>query len=214
GHKLIFEYDEPGEYNVTVKVSDGVDTTSYNIEVYIEEPESEPWYGNELIFLLVLIPIGLIAALFYLRRREYTIEDIFLIHDSGGLIKHITRTLKAERDEDILAGMFTAVQNFVDDAFAEEEDEVLKRMEYGEKKVLVHKGDSVILAVFISGEEPKSALEGMKNLVADIEERYGEDIEDWSGDLEDISGITEMLKALHEGRGKYESGDWKKYSED
>ncbi len=215
GQKLIFEYDEPGEYNVTVKVSDGVDSTSHTIEVYIEESETEPWYASNLIVLLALVPIGLIAAVLYFKRRkEYTIEDIFLIHDSGGLIKHITRTLKAERDEDMLAGMFTAVQNFVDDAFAEEEGEVLKRMEYGEKKVLVHKGDSVILAVFISGEEPKWALKGMKNLVSDIEERYGEDIEDWSGDPKDISGITEMLKALHEGRGKYESGDWKKYSEE
>ncbi len=214
GHKLLFEYDQPGEYEVTVEVSDGIDTTIGIIEVYIEETEKEPWYSNNLVFLLGFIPLGLIGYFLYLKKKEYVIEDIFLIHDSGVLIKHITRTLKAERDEDILAGMFTAVQNFVDDAFAEEEDEVLKRMEYGNKKVLVHKGDSIILAVFISGDEPKWALEGMKNLVSDIEERYGENIKSWSGDRTDIPGITEMLKALYRGRGKYEPKDWKKYSED
>ncbi len=215
GQKLLFEFDRPGEYNVTVEVSDGMDVTIGTIEVYVVEPETGPWYSNNWVVLFGSVSlIGLIGAVLYLKKEEYTIEDIFLIHESGALIKHITRTLKAERDEDILAGMFTAVQNFVDDAFAEEEDEVLKRMEYGDKKVLVHKGDSVILAVFISGDEPKWALEGMKNLVSDIEERYGEDIEEWSGDIKDIPGIAKMLKALHKGRGKYEYGDWQKYSEE
>ncbi|MFO7791635.1 MAG: hypothetical protein R6W73_01450 [Candidatus Saliniplasma sp.] len=214
GHKLLFEYDQPGEYNVTVEVSDGLNSTTGYINVDVEGSEPSPWYSNSLVFLLGLVPIGLIGAVLYVKKGDYTIEDIFLIQDSGVLIKHMTRTLNSDRDEDILAGMFTAVQNFVDDAFAEEDDEVLKRMEYGDKKVLVHKGESVILAVFVSGDEPKWALEGMKNLVSDIEERYDESIKNWSGDLSDISGITEMLEALHKGKGKYRSGDWKKYSED
>ncbi|MFW5952557.1 MAG: hypothetical protein ACOCSJ_00175 [Candidatus Natronoplasma sp.] len=214
GQKLFFGYDESGDYNVTVEVSDGLDTTTDSIEVIVEQPKTGPWYSNNIVLLFGLTSLGLIGVAFYVKRGEYTIEDIFLIHDSGGLIKHIARTVNEERDEDILAGMFTAVQNFVDDAFAEEDDEVLKRMEYGDKKVLVHKGDSVILAVFISGDEPKWALEGMKNLVSDIEERYGEDIKDWPGGLKDVSDITEMLEALHESRGKYRSGDWEKYSKD
>jgi len=214
GHKLLFEYDEPGEYNVTIIVSDGLDTTTGYIDVKIEEPvEGDRSLINQIL-LLGLIPFGLVGIILYIKKGDYTIEDIFLIHNSGVLIKHITRTLKAERDEDILAGMFTAVQNFVDDAFAEDDSESLKKMEYGEKKVLVHKGDFVILAVFISGEEPKWTLEGMKNLVLDIEEKYGESIENYSGDLRELKGIEDMLKALHKGRGKYKQGDWEKFEED
>ncbi len=209
GHKLLFEYDDPGEYNVTIMVSDGLDTTTGYLEVKVVDDESSD-IAN-LLFLLGLIPIGIVGAVFYLRKTKYTIEDIFLIHDSGVLIKHITRTLKAERDEDILAGMFTAVQNFVDDAFAENDSESLKKMEYGDKKVLVHKGKHVILAVFISGDEPKWTLEGMKNLVSDIEERYGESVENYSGDISELKDIENILKSLHQGRGKYRQGDWKKY---
>ena len=211
GHKLLFDYDRPGEYNVTIRVSDGLDTTTGYIDVRVTEQVEEGGYPNNLLFLLGLIPLGLIGAVIYIKKGRYTIEDIFLIHDSGVLIKHNTRTLKAERDEDILAGMFTAVQNFVDDAFAENDSESLKKMEYGEKKVLVHKGKNVILAVFVSGEEPKWTLEGMQNLVSDIEERYGETIENYSGDISELKGIEDMLTALHQGRGKYRQGDWKKY---
>jgi len=213
GHKLLFNYDQPGKFNVTVYVSDGLDTTIGNITVYVEEQDLDRWYTNNMLILFGLIPIGLIGAVLYVKKAEYTIEDIFLIHDSGVLIKYISQTRKVERDEDILAGMFTAVQNFVDDAFAEEEDEVLKRMEYGNKKVLVHKGENIILAVFISGDEPKWALEGMKNLVADIEERYGVKVKDWSGDLSDIPGIDEMMDAFNKSRGKYKPGDWRKFHE-
>ncbi|MFW6038042.1 MAG: Ig-like domain-containing protein [Candidatus Saliniplasma sp.] len=211
GHKILFDYNETGDYNVTIRVSDGLDTTENHVEVIVRESEDDSSEINSLFFLLGLIPLGLIGVVLYIKKGNYTIEDVFLIHDSGVLIKHITRTLKAERDEDILAGMFTAVQNFVDDAFADDDSESLKKMEYGNKKVLVHKGENVILAVFISGEEPKWTLEGMKNLVSDIEERYGVSIEKYSGDLSELEGIEDMLTALHKGRGKYREGDWKKY---
>ncbi|MGM0510357.1 MAG: Ig-like domain-containing protein [Thermoplasmatota archaeon] len=209
-HKLIFTFDDPGLYTIGINVSDGEYTSSGTISVEVNETEEdEAGLGILELIIILLIPIVSIGAfVMWKRKRKYTVEDVFLIHKSGVLIKHKTRTLKAERDEDILAGMFTAVQNFVDDAFKEEEEGGLKRMDYGEKKVLVHKGENVILAVFFSGTEPKWALESMTNFVSDIEKRYKGKIDKWKGDLEELPGINDMMDDFVEFKGKYKESEW------
>ena len=121
-------------------------------------------------------------------------------------------TQASDKDEDILAGMFVAVQEFVKDAFAGDESEVLKRMDYGDKKVLIHRGGYVILAVFISGQESKSLLQKMDDFVVDVEERYSAFIKKWSGKLEEFTGIDNMMQALLEG--DYDKGDWQNQIEE
>ncbi len=209
-HKLIFEYDAPGTYYVTVVVSDGIDSTSTEIEVVVRDEETGLFSNNWIWMLISLLPIAFVGAFLFFKIEEFTVDDIFLIHDSGVLIKHNARTLKAERDEDILAGMFLAVSNFVEDAFGGEERDTLKRMEYGDNKVLVHKGKHVILAVFLSGGVPSWLLESMSNLVSDIEKRYEGAIEDWNGNLKDLPGIGEMLNEILENKGRYSRGNWKR----
>lgn len=210
GHKLILDYETPGEYEINLEVSDGLESNTTEIDVLVRSEDDGFLANNWFLISLVLLPLALIGSAYYLKQEEFTIEDVFLIHDSGVLIKHKTRTLKAERDEEILAGMFTAVNNFVGDAFGGQEKHTLKRMEYGDDKVLVHKGENVILAVFVSGEEPSWVLEGMSELVADIEERYEGDIEDWDGDIDSLPGIEGMLDKMIKNDGKYSQGDWKK----
>ncbi|MFO8109062.1 MAG: hypothetical protein R6U17_00855 [Thermoplasmata archaeon] len=208
-HKLIFHYHSAGTYYVTVEVSDGMDTNTTEIEVLVRDEDRR---FSPILLSLLLIPLFAIlwGVFHWLKKKEFTVEDIFLIHDSGVLIKHHTRTLKAKRDEDILAGMFLAVNNFVEDAFGGEEKDTLKRMEYGDHIVLVHKGRHVILAVFLSGEVPPRIFDSMSNLVKDIEERYKGRIEEWSGDLEHLPGVDEMLSSILDSKGKYGPGDWKK----
>ena len=216
GHKLIFTYPRKSmEESVKITVSDGSLENSTAMNVTIEEqPEekSKSILDSPYIYTPIPLLMLLIGLVYYLSKKEYTVDDIFLIHESGILIQHKAREMNADRDEDILAGMFTAVQNFVKDAFAEDEDESLKRMDYGNKKVLIHKGNNVTLAVFFTGEEPKWALESMENLVEDVEERYEGDIEDWSGKREDLPGTAEMLKAFLK-KGKYKKGDWEDFEE-
>ncbi|MFW5928559.1 MAG: hypothetical protein ACOCSL_05075, partial [Thermoplasmatota archaeon] len=122
GHKLIFSYpNKPMEESVQISVSDGSLENKTSMTVKIVESEEEkrksildsPYVYTPIPVLLILF-----GLLYFVMRSEYTIDDLFLIHDSGILIKHTAREMREKRDEDILAGMFTAVQNFVKDAFA------------------------------------------------------------------------------------------------
>lgn len=206
-HKLIFTFDKEGEHVVWVNVSDGELSTHAKILVKIGGGKEGDGFGFLEWGLLSLIPITAIAAAYVLtQRKKYTIEDVFLIHQSGVLIKHTTRTLKAQRDEDILAGMFTAVENFVEDAFSSEGEKGLKRMDYGNKKVLVHQGDYVTLAVFFSGKEPKWAYDSIENFVIDIENRYRDELKKWDGDLENLPGIEKIMEKFVKFQGKYKEG--------
>ncbi len=215
GHNLLFDYEEPGTYEVTVEVGDEISSTSFDISVEVNSVASEGSIAGEtsssigpLWLLLLLLPVGIAGGLLHVKKNKYTLEDMFLIHSSGLLIRHTSKTLKKYRSEDILAGMFLAVNNFVEDAFGGEDKDTLQRMEYGDNIVLVQKGEHVILAVFLSGEVSSKLYESMSNLVADIEERYQGDIEEWNGDLRELSGVTDMLEYMHEKQGKYNRGDW------
>ena len=65
-----------------------------------------------------------------LRVERAIIDEVFLMYRDGRLIKHFTRRLKPDVDQDILSGMLTAVQEFVKDTFRGEEGE-LDQMKFG-----------------------------------------------------------------------------------
>jgi hypothetical protein len=115
-----------------------------------------------------------------------------------------------EKDEDILASMFVAVQQFVKDAFANDDNESLKRMDYGDKTVLIYKGEYVILSAFITGQASKSLHRRMEILIEDVEERYGGHLVRMGGGLGELEGADQMLTSILEG--KYTKGSWKNQS--
>src|SRR3989442_4960730 len=49
--------------------------------------------------------------------RNTSIEDIFLLHRSGLLLKHYTRRLRPNVDSDVLSGMLVAVHEFLKESF-------------------------------------------------------------------------------------------------
>ncbi|HEV8594497.1 MAG TPA: choice-of-anchor R domain-containing protein, partial [Thermoplasmata archaeon] len=75
----------------------------------------------------------------YARRRLRT-EEIFLIHHSGVLLVHMSKSIKADHDSDIVSGMLTAILNFVRDAFHYDERQELQGLDLGQYRVHVRKG--------------------------------------------------------------------------
>jgi hypothetical protein len=161
-----------------------------------------------LVLLFLAIALFILFPIFKSRRKKFTVEDIFLTHRDGRLIAHYTRELRPDRDEDILAGMLTAVQEFIKDSMGKQE--VLKRFEFQmqEKKVLVESGNNAYIAVFTRGEVPQDASNQLRIFLEDIEEAYVDVITDWSGDTSAFKGLKDLLDTLLVGRG-YKKGYWK-----
>ncbi|MCK5548312.1 MAG: hypothetical protein KAI64_04810, partial [Thermoplasmata archaeon] len=203
---------------VTLRVSDGIDEVSVNATIDIVSAsviQGLSWDSIMLVSFWGLILLGSILALFVFlplvkgKKRQRAVEDIFLIHRDGRLIGHHSRLMTPERDEDVLSGMLTAVQEFVKDSLGREGAMRSSQFKIGDKNVIVERGNEVFLAVFTSGETPPHALSQMKTFVEDVEVVYAHAIPHWTGDVSEFRGLNDLMDVLFVGKG-YTKGYWKK----
>ncbi len=128
-------------------------------------------------------------------RRAFAIDDVFLISKDGRLIMHNTRRMRADRDEDILSGMLTAILAFIRDSDPEENGE-LKGFEIGGKTTLLERGEHVYLTAIYSGRVPRWAPRDLRRFVRDLEARFGSAFASWSGSPEDLQGVKAYMDRL------------------
>ncbi|OGS62768.1 MAG: hypothetical protein A3K59_01450 [Euryarchaeota archaeon RBG_19FT_COMBO_69_17] len=146
-------------------------------------------------FLVLLAAVGGFFGYRAVALRMYGIEDVFVIGQEGRLIMHNTRRLRADRDEDILAGMLTAIMAFVRDSFREENGD-LRRFEFAGKTILVERGTHIYVAGIYSGRVPRRAARDLRSFVDDAESRFGSTLASWSGDADDLAGLKSLTDRL------------------
>ena len=126
----------------------------------------------------------------------YTVEDAFLIHVDGRLIVSESRRFRGEVDEDIWSGMLTAVLEYVDKSMGGRTDEGLRRVDFGESKILFERGPHAYLAATVRGGEPVLLPVYMVEILRDVEERFGRRLEKWTGFLTEVEGIGELIRRI------------------
>ncbi|HEV8594990.1 MAG TPA: DUF835 domain-containing protein [Thermoplasmata archaeon] len=124
-----------------------------------------------------------------------TVEDVFLIHESGLLISHATRRLKPETDRDTMAGMLTAIMSFARVSFSEGEGE-LRRLELGPKTVVLERGENIILAVVFNGPTPPEVDSELRAFLYRAERRYGAKLEKWNGAVDEVKELHAMAQKM------------------
>jgi hypothetical protein len=127
---------------------------------------------------------------------SFAIQDVFLIYIDGCLIIHKTKEYREFVDEDIFSGMLVAVQNFVTDSFRRTSGEGLSRLDFSESKILIENGPKFFIALVMEGEEPGSLPLFMVETINEIQEEFGETLEDWDGNLEKLKGIETLVDKL------------------
>ena len=154
-------------------------------------------------FFLGLVGAGAVAYIAYafVSRRMYGVEDLFLIHRDGRLILHTTNRLRPDRDEDLFAGMLTAISSFAKDAFREEAVG-LRQFQVGDKKVLIERLESVYLAAIYAGRIAGRASRHLHRLAVDIDRSVGGRLRGWSGDPEDVRDARPLTDRFVR-RGRY-----------
>jgi hypothetical protein len=126
----------------------------------------------------------------------YIVEDVFLIHKDGRMIAHETRKYREEIDEDVFSGMLTVVQDFVKDSFRSKEKVGLKRLDFGESKIMMERGKHVSVAAVLVGQEPVLLPLHMLEVIAKVEEEFREILPEWTGLMSDLSGVRDFIKEL------------------
>ena len=153
---------------------------------------SEVLFGSVAVAVvssIFAIPFALLA----LRNRD-AVDEVFLVHLSGLLLVHLSKSLKAEKDRDVLVGMLTAVQSFILEAFAKGPSRELRQMDFGKRKILLCKGLHTYLAVIVRGRRPAAFTHRMQRALGRVERAYWRVIATWDGSSEVLEGADDLLR--------------------
>jgi uncharacterized repeat protein (TIGR01451 family) len=206
----------PGEsewINVTVRVADGLAARTEIMDVfeaqfsnslggpsigYVRSGPATITVGVDMLPLIYIGLAGAIAApvlgLVVARRQRVDVEEVFLVYRDGVLISHLSRTLLPDKDEDVLSGMLTAVQEFVRDAFRYGEHRELHQMDFGDYRILIERGKLAYLAVVYSGKNSASVRKRVRSVLDRIETSYASVLDKWDGDMEKVVGVRDILR--------------------
>jgi hypothetical protein len=205
GTVLIFQYPEDmteDTVQITIRDPSNASATSVFNTTLVKAEVAERGGVNIVQYILTIILIIAILAtillLYAYQRGKYEVEELFLVFgESGNLISHSYQGEEELIDRDIMASMFTAVQDFISDAFDPEDHTKvpLKVMEIGDKKVMIERGEYTYLAAVFRGGSWRLASK-IKKAVANLEAEYGDILKDWDGNMDDLEGIQKHFDNL------------------
>ena len=105
---------------------------------------------------------------------DYEIEEVYLIQkDSGLLLGSASRA--ATMDQDVLAGMLTAIKAFMEDAFKREQED-LESIQYMTYKVVLQSFPSYYIALAISGTLSSAEEDELSNRIFDFADKYSSNL--------------------------------------
>lgn len=206
GTQLTFYPLKEIDTELEIVISDGTSNTTGTFKVKITDIEKEK--NKELmqmvcllILVIILFIIGAILVVYRVKRGDFIVTDVFLIHKNGVLIKYQGSTLKENKDEDIIGSMLTAVQSFITDSFAdgtkeEKDDWGLNQLKLGKHEILLERGKNIYIAVIYKGRPGKRLPQKLTECIKEIEKTYGNALENWNGSYSDLKGIENMIKSL------------------
>ncbi len=124
------------------------------------------------------------AEIVLLHHLVYRIEQLLLIHRSSGILLAKAATESTEpRDPDQVAGMLTAIQDFVRDAFGTSEGEVMHAFETDAgQAVWIETGPEATLAAVIRGTPPLHLRAQLQKMLEEIHLLFRRKLDTFDGD--------------------------------
>lgn len=135
----------------------------------------------------------------------FTIQAIFLIHKTSGLVIADIQPSDVERlESDMIAGMLTAIRSFANDCITRSGSvSELDAIDYGTSKIILEVAGYCYLAIVIQGKPPKDFLDKMRQILKIILKDYGDAIEKFDGDSETIPNqLHPLLSTLRNDYSK------------
>jgi len=128
-----------------------------------------------------------------------TLQDVFLLHRSGLLLKHYTRRLRPNMDSDVLSGMLVAVQEFIKDSFRGEAGSLDEIRLVGGMSIRIIEGKWTIIAAVVQGGSSPVHILQMQSALRDLEAQYEDLLMDWDGTMDRIPEVDRIMQRLIDG---------------
>ncbi len=153
-------------------------------------------------FVAILATAVMLAAAGCFERAfgRFRIEEVFLVRRDGILLVHRSRTQTTDRDVEVFAAMFTAVQDFVRDSFGYRPGRQLRELSFGTLNGFIAPGQVMYLAVLHTGRIGPVVARGLMRTVRDLEAEHAAPIETWDGKSGEIEPLEAWLESLTRAR--------------
>ncbi len=123
------------------------------------------------------------------------IERVYLTYDGGTPMVHLSRGKASQKDPDLIASMFTAIEDFMDESFHEMGIGFVRSIELDDHhQVAFGKGKWLLLFVVYCGRESNQLERHVIHQVHELEERFADLLRDWDGNMDDAAVLREYLE--------------------
>jgi outer membrane protein OmpA-like peptidoglycan-associated protein len=127
----------------------------------------------------------------------YRVEQVFLIHRQTGLVlNRVVASSVPTQDPAMIAGMLSAIQQFVHDSFDSKNEETLDSLNVGELEVWIEEGPEAVIAAVIRGHAPADYRLAMKEALEEIQRYYSSGLANFKGDASPFQSADEVLSRL------------------
>jgi len=124
---------------------------------------------------------GAIGLALYVGRRA-KLEELFLMHNSGALIRHWTHDKGRVDDGEGVSGMLVVLQEFIRDSFDDRESN-LERLRFGKQQVVLVRGQHTILAGVARGRYMNGLPGRLQQAVWEFEGSCADVLPRWDGNV-------------------------------
>lgn len=124
------------------------------------------------------------------------VEHVYLTDLGGTPLVHLSHPSASEdKDPDLVASMFSAIQNFMDDSFHSMGIGDVRSLEVGDNHhVAFGRGHTLLLYVVYRGREWNRLERRVIRGVHDLETRFATLVRTWDGSVEVLSPLRQYLE--------------------
>ncbi|AFZ17117.1 OmpA family protein [Allocoleopsis franciscana] len=135
------------------------------------------------------------AELIFKESMPFTIQAMFLIHKSSGLVIAEFQPSDSQRlESEMVAGMLTAIRSFVNDVIAQTGSvSEIDQIDYGDSRIILEVAGYCYLAAVTKGEHPRSFIQKMRSTLSTIVQKQGKSIELFDGDPDNVPEEVHQL---------------------
>lgn len=127
----------------------------------------------------------------------YRVEQVFLIHcETGLLLAHVPEG--SSDDADLISGMLTAIQDFVNDSFEPRATGELRAFAAGELNILVETGPKAYIAAVVRGQPPDTLLGRLQGTLETIHAQWSTSLAGFDGDAKPFATAHPLLDSCVE----------------
>jgi OmpA family/BON domain len=174
-------------------VSESIKEVYTSINLKIEKALRRGVFSKQIKSKIAGVPT---SDLIIQQSFPFNISEIFLIHESSGLL--ITHVSSAESemssDGDLISGMLTAIKDFVSESFKKNGgSQNLYEIQYGDSKIVLERGLYSYLAVVITGQEPINFHNKLSELNSKILSNNQQFLREYEGESIKNKNIEQLL---------------------